>query len=231
MAVIGSQATFLDVRHWYARLSILERQICRIELNSVDGETYYSTGFLIGPDLVITSYHSIKPPISPRSQSANKKDEYSSSTDFEHIRPKRAVARFDYILSAVGKDVEQGIEYELVENNWLVDFSNFSLPTQEKGHEAELSDLDYVILRFQGDPGLDNINSADSPRGWIELINYPEEIRPKSAVSILQHPRGQPLRISMDTSGIIGYNSNKSRVLYTADTEAGSSGAPCFDIN
>jgi len=46
MAVIGSYSTFRDVRAWYSRLAVLERQICRIELLDVQP---LGTGFLVAP--------------------------------------------------------------------------------------------------------------------------------------------------------------------------------------
>jgi len=47
----------------------------------------------------------------------------------------------------------------------------------------------------------------------------------------LQHPRGGELKLALDTDAIIGVNANGTRLRYRTNTEAGSSGSPCFDAN
>jgi hypothetical protein len=48
---------------------------------------------------------------------------------------------------------------------------------------------------------------------------------------IVQHPDGSPLKLALDTEGIIGLNANGTRVRYATNTEPGSSGSPCFDLD
>jgi hypothetical protein len=46
---------------------------------------------------------------------------------------------------------------------------------------------------------------------------------------IVQHPRGDPLKLALDMDSILGVNANATRVRYRTNTEGGSSGSPCFD--
>jgi V8-like Glu-specific endopeptidase len=47
----------------------------------------------------------------------------------------------------------------------------------------------------------------------------------------VQHPNAYPLKLAFDTDAIIGVNENGTTVKYKTNTEGGSSGSPCFDIN
>jgi V8-like Glu-specific endopeptidase len=48
---------------------------------------------------------------------------------------------------------------------------------------------------------------------------------------IAQHPDGKPLKLAIDTESVIGVNTNRTRVRYATNTEAGSSGSPVFDLD
>jgi V8-like Glu-specific endopeptidase len=47
----------------------------------------------------------------------------------------------------------------------------------------------------------------------------------------VQHPKAEPLKLAFDTDAIIGINENGTTVKYKTNTQPGSSGSPCFDIN
>jgi len=47
---------------------------------------------------------------------------------------------------------------------------------------------------------------------------------------ILQHPGGGAQKLSLSTTGVQSINANQTRIRYSARTEGGSSGAPCFDL-
>ena len=50
-------------------------------------------------------------------------------------------------------------------------------------------------------------------------------------IMIVQHPKAEPLALAVDTLGVQSLNANKTRVRYNTNTESGSSGSPCFNIN
>jgi len=80
MAVLGSGGSFRDARQWYVNIARLECQTCLVEANGNVG-----TGFLVGPDLLLTAHHVIFPafPGHPERESSP------------------IVARFDYRVSDV----------------------------------------------------------------------------------------------------------------------------------
>jgi V8-like Glu-specific endopeptidase len=94
--------------------------------------------------------------------------------------------------------------------------------------------LDYALLRLDGSPGGESIGKSEPgapTRGWIKIPEKPYDFAPDSALLIVQHPSAGPLKLALDTQAIRGLNENGTRVKYRTNTEAGSSGSPCFNIN
>jgi hypothetical protein len=150
------------------------------------------------------------------------------------------VLRFDYKRSAEGSTVNSGIEFRLTNDlaRWLIDASPPSpLDSQPepKVGVPQTDQLDYALLRLQDAAGATTIGAAgdfrDAKRGWIAVT--PPAAAPKQGAPlfIMQHPAGQPLKLAFSGNGIIGVNANSTRVRYDVNTEAGSSGSPCFDLN
>src|SRR3954453_2828651 len=127
---IRAKNVFNNLFLFRSRLTEIEFQVCRIEVpvTKATGETALmtGTGFLTGPDLVMTNYHVIEPLL-------HEVDEWTG-------KPADVRARFDYKkLSA--KSVNDGVTYELAEP-WLVDSRPYERAEEPKGGE-----LDYAILR------------------------------------------------------------------------------------
>src|SRR5690606_25976105 len=94
-----------------------------------------------------------------------------------------------------------------------------------KSIEASSQELDYAFLHVDGIPSDEVVDG--NARGWVELPAAGHEILPGSDLIIIQHPKGGPMQIIFDEVGVM--NAGKTRVTYTANTEHGSSGSPCFN--
>ena len=208
---------------WKLLISICPR-ICRVEVMH-NFKTTGGTGFLVGPDLVMTNYHVLKLLI------------------LGVIPPKNVTFRFDF----KGSMINPGVTVKPVDNNPIYAFSPFStvdlaaappLLTQRWG-EAE---LDFVIVQLKeriGDLPLNflsanNNNTQLIKRGWFSLPNNPLPVRLKSRedLYIFQHPNGNPLTIAHGRAIESGpYNRNTTRFRHDGNTISGSSGAPCFNLN
>ena len=55
----------------------------------------------------------------------------------------------------------------------------------------------------------------------------PATVAAKQPIVIVQHPNGQPLKLAIDSEGVIEVTENRLR--YRTNTEPGSSGSPVFD--
>jgi hypothetical protein len=216
--IVREKNIFNDLFLLRTRLTEIEFQVCRIELpvtNALGEEGLMTgTGFLVGPDLLMTNYHVIEPLI--------------AEGDGWKGKPEDVKARFDYKkLSA--KSVNEGVVYELAAE-WLVDSSPY-----ESGGEPEPEELDYAILRLARSAGDDPVGGwpagATPPkRGFMKLKPSGYPFPPDSALAIVQHPSGDPLSIAFDTDSVIRLNDGKTRVRYRTNTEHGSSGSPCFNL-
>ena len=90
------RAGFSDIAQWRARLAQAELAVCRIEAPAWQA---LGTGFLVGPDLVMTNRHVIEP--------------------FASRRKPPILARFDFKLSGDGARLREGEAFALAPE-WLV---------------------------------------------------------------------------------------------------------------
>jgi V8-like Glu-specific endopeptidase len=184
------------------------RRICRIE------GTKMGTGFLVSPELVLTNYHVV--------------DDYINGL----IHPKHLVCRFDYSIENKGEN--QGSVRTLA-NPGLVAWSKYSeFDPGDQGGQPQLAELDFALLRLSEPVGNEVVGNPiapdeDSTRGWIAVSSQPPVLKPKSIMVILQHPKGEPLKLAQGM--FTALNKNETRIRYDADTDSGSSGSPCFDAN
>jgi V8-like Glu-specific endopeptidase len=54
--------------------------------------------------------------------------------------------------------------------------------------------------------------------------------KPGMGLIIVQHPRGGPMKLAIDTKAVTEVTANQTRVRYRTNTEPGSSGSPCFTM-
>lgn len=225
--IIVKQNPLLDVNTWRQKLGELENQVCRVEVLFNNGDGTYGTGFLISPNLLLTNYHVMKEVIE-RDQLQKEGQSWAS--------PQDVALRFDYKVLA-GNVVNPGTVYRLAED-WLVDSSPMSkwdhFPPPKEG-EPNLDELDFALLRLKGSPGNDPVGinppPGSSKRGWVKLSGQDHLFAANSPLLILQHPKGDPLKLAFETNAILCMNANKTRVTYRTNTEPGSSGSPCFAVN
>jgi V8-like Glu-specific endopeptidase len=127
----------------------------------------------------------------------------------------------------MGTELNPGITYGLA-NDWLIDSSeNYPLD-----QDPPADRLDYALLRLAEAAGNDTVgdksNSAGNKRGFIAWPANPFNPVAGSGLSIMQHPRGDPLKLVLDDDGVMSLNGNQTRLRYETNTERGSSGSPCF---
>lgn len=221
--IIDQSHSLLDTSPWLEKMGRIERQICRVEVPKNNGATTYGTGFLLGPDVLITNYHVMQPV-------------YDGKAAPEQVR-----LRFDYkVLSADNNQtvINDGTVFKLADN-WDLDKSPYSAIDEKrdpKPHPPATDELDYALVRVKGKPGekpfgVGTPEPGAPARGWISLPDPPVPLADKATVMIMQHPDKQPIKIAVPPGHLLQVNDNQTRIRYTTLTLGGSSGSPCFDAN
>jgi hypothetical protein len=186
-----------------------ESRVARVEIDGVPT----GTAFLVGPDTALTNYHVVREVLTGGAA------------------PGSIRLRFDYKKLA-NTEISAGTLVGLAPD-WCVDSSPLSQGESVGKPDASVptvDELDHAVLRLASAIGaapLPAAGGAGRPRGWIQV----PETEPPLAIQILQHPRGGALALALDTAGVLQVNANGTRVRYRTNTEAGSSGSPCFDMD
>lgn len=209
-----------DFGLWREAMTRVEGLVCRITLNgNAEG-----TGFLVGPDAVLTNYHVLQSVITKQAP------------------PAAVECQFDYKLLKDGTAPYTPVRLAA---DWLIDASPYSAGERNGTPDnppPTAEELDYALVRlaepigerpWARSPGKD----AQAPaRGWVRVPDAAPAFAPVMAVIIAQHPDGQPMKLAVDTAAIdeakgLGLRPPGTRVRYATTTEGGSSGSPCFDFN
>ena len=209
-SLAGMGQSSFDIGAWRAQLGAVEARVCRVQVD-IGGSPQYGTGFLVGPDLILTAYHVVAPAI-------------------ERPEGSRAITLlFDYKLPANGETINPGTVCRIARKDGIA-------ATSPSEPQADLGALDYAILRVEGSPGSEPIGGdraepGAEPRGWITVPSRPFGLVPGSPLLIAVHPLAGPLQVSVSAKGIIDLNPAGTRLRYKVNTRPGASGAPCFDAN
>jgi hypothetical protein len=217
-----------DIVKWRERLAAREKCVCRIEVETNFG-LLNGTGFLVGPDLVLTNHHVMDPVIAGKDGRFTEAGLTASAA--------KVVLRFDYKALDDGMTVNPGVEVRLAED-WLIDATPPSeIDTQglPKQGVPTLEELDHALIRLSEPVGelpipLGKDTERDArTRGWIPLPEIEWPFKDHGALFIIQHPKGEPMKLALDLEAKMEVNANSTRVLYQTGTDSGSSGSPCFN--
>ena len=211
-AMISAGGSPLDIVTWTEAFDRIQHQVCRVEM---DGRAV-GTGFLVGPETVLTCYNVL-----------------ASLIANSRVR-STVLIRFDHMLTTAGlaqPSLEVGLAYD-----WLVDWSPSTSdeavgrPTPAE-NSPDPDKLDHAIVRLERPVGLERVGPDTSVkvRGWVWIPKTPQKFSLDIPVLIPQYPQEGALKLAIDTRGIIGLIRDGTRVRYRTKTDYGSSGAPVFD--
>lgn len=212
-SIIAGRPQFVSPEVFLAKASAIQSQVCRIEVTRSDGN---GTGFLVGPDLVLTNFHVMEPVFKGNALASDVK------------------CRFDYRQLPDGNTVRAGTPFSLRTADWTVDKSPYSENDKTAdGNDPEADKLDYCLLRLAEPAGTGKAGGSQDPnaqdRGWISIRRSQNSGSNKDHIFIFQHPEGAPMKMAIGE--LLGFNTAGNRMRYDADTLGGSSGSPVFNVD
>lgn len=196
----------VEIGVWLARAETAKRQVCKIQYRGAAA----GTGFLVGPAAVLTNWHVVQAAV--------------DAGDVAGL-----ACTFGYIARDDGAR-EAGIDVAVRE---VVDHSPYAAAelTATPDQPAPTDDeLDYALLVLDVAVGAQE-HAGKPARGWLVVRDTVAELAPDAALFIVQHPDGAPMKLALDTSAYIGRFGGGRRLRYRTNTEPGSSGSPCLDLN
>lgn len=187
------------------------KAVCRIFVPD-DEETFeqdpaWGTGFLVGPNLLLTNHHVIS----------------------SEALALQSFAEFDFELDITGR-ARQTKRFAL-----RPDIAFITNPAEISAADGViLQGLDYTLIGISdvSDDGSTRLSNY----GFLRLNAKKGKIREHEFVSIIQHPEGHEKQIAIRENEVlqIGDRSDEFRnnfMWYASDTAPGSSGSPVFNDN
>lgn len=209
-ARIRQDLRYLDIASFLASLTAIESQVCKVEVAAGPS----GTGFLLGPDVMMTNHHVLAPVIAGTRE------------------PRHVSVRFDYRKASDGSELPGKTVALAASGAWLLDASP-PLPSPGAAPTANDRGLDYAVVRLDEPSGRDQVrlagDGAGLERGWVAMPDPVPELAADAPLAIVQHPEGGALKLAMETQSVIGLTENGVRLRHRTNTEPGSSGSPCFN--
>ena len=212
-AMVAHHSRFIDYARFLNRFESLGDRVCRIETPYVIG-----TGFLVGPDLMLTNHHVIEDILEWPKQATHITCSFDGHQVSDGAERKKKP----------GKQKKKAIEYPIVSrlaSEWLVANSPYAPRDIGQPGEPGVGELDYALLRL-AEPIGEMPGRVTRERGWFSLTTERPLLAIRDFVVIPQHPGGD--RLAVAWGNVLAFNTEATRVRYDAMTDGGSSGAPCM---
>ncbi|BCH23520.1 trypsin-like peptidase domain-containing protein [Mesorhizobium sp. L-8-3] len=207
--LINPKRPFIDSAQLWKLAVEYPARICKVE-----GVAKNGTGFLVGPDLVLTNHHVVSQAIQGE------------------VRAEDVVCRFDYAARRDGSPINKGLECRLKREAWLV----ASSPPGDREDEISAPDpapdeLDFCLLRLESRIGSERLGGSSDEsvplRGWFSMNERQPLGQNGQQLFVWQHPQGAVLKLAIGDQ--VGINHGGNRFSYNVNTLKGSSGAPVFN--
>lgn len=211
--VVRRRHPLMSMTNFIAWTGAISRAVCWIGYEDARQENpQIGSGFLVGPDLLLTNFHVIRPILEAE------------------MEPGAVICRFDHL----SKETAPGLSAKLAAE-WCLDKSPPApADLYADGREPTVDELDYALIRLDRDIGGASCASGQ-PRGWLQLAEAPAPLLQNDVLFVVQHPA----RVSDSEEGaqrvslgiVLGFDRQALRVHYDANTTEGSSGSPVLTAN
>jgi len=226
-AAIALRANTLNQRKLRDFLDGIESKICVITASLPGEQASVGTGVLVGPDLVLTAFHTLKPHILD-----GKQRNIPGSTYF---------AFFDHCDGMPILDPQIWPAHAVrvaFHEDWLMaccsDLENDGLFRDPDADQLDqLPDcLDFALVRLAEPVGrFTRRHAGGARRNWCDINNHSSNYKQDDRIIIPQHPYGHPQQIDFGRYSRADslFDTSETRIRYNTETDYGTSGAPCFN--
>lgn len=195
------------------------RRTCRIVCNTGEGSSERGSGFLIGPQLVLTNWHVITAML----ENGKEREGSSSNMRFEFdalVRSDGSVEKLD-VFNPVAKWLVVASEAHAFETAGGGQGQNGPWPADP---DVLKNNLDFAVIELSGTPGFD--------RGWYDVEHSPWPV-PGTSLDLFQFPLGRAMTYLTEkfvAPTVFSDNAKPPRILHLVNAEKGSSGGLCLDF-
>lgn len=198
--------------------------MCLIVSRKGRNRVVVGTGFLVGPDLVLTCRHVLRQ-FADNTDLTNGLDRIEIYFDFYRGTP----------VNCLSPELPEARKVGLA-SMWFLESDPATDPDGLIGELSEpdrlriAASLDFILLRLDENVGLQPVErSGGRQRRWVDLstATMPQAVEDEDWIIIPQHPEGNPQRI--DLGRFRQTDATQTRLRYDTNTAPGSSGAPCFN--
>ncbi|KGF69767.1 hypothetical protein LL06_08725 [Hoeflea sp. BAL378] len=227
-ALMARRDHFLSDSNLKSLANTIGARVCCIVgelLIGVETRVTTGTGFLVGPDLVLTSMH-VLDTLVQAGRAGEVPDCFKVIFNYEAGSGITGLANIDQLA---------GIRVVGLSPDWLVysrdkvDWDgNRAHPTPADITELK-SKLDFALIRLAEPVGLQPIRPGNlKPRGWLPIARLTSaNFQNQTRIIIPQHPEGWPRQF--DFGRLDKLLPCGTRMVSIIETAAGTSGAPCLD--
>jgi Trypsin-like peptidase domain len=198
----------------------VRRTICAIGLDLPGAQNIRGTGFLIGPDLVMTNYHVVGPLLEEVDGALKETlpgDRIYCFFDYD-TAPQPLIPPKPLIHSRIAQGVQQG---------WLVCAGPPRRGDGSDNAEPFTNQLDFAVIRLARQIGnLPSRIGGGVRRGWLTLEEQ-IAVQSEARLVLFQHPGQRPQRF--DIGPVHKSDDTQSRVWYWLNSAKGSSGGAAVD--
>lgn len=214
--IVNEYSFFQDPTDFRYRLADCEAKVVRIDIDNRG----HGTGFLVGPDLILTNYHVIAPAI-------------------DNLGSLSILCDHKYVPTGEGRLLSSGRRVALIENGLIARSQPDSTDIEFSENGTQNSTLlDFALLRLSepiGRQGLGENGQGEEQRGWYKLSAISYDFETQEGLLVLGHPQLQgdteagALKLSLSLPSAAELTSGTTRVRYGVNTEDGHSGSPVLN--
>jgi len=216
--LVRRRVLLLPAKETREQMMRVEGRMCIVERKMGGGKgKALGSGFLIGPDTVLTNYHVVM--------------HYLYGSQAQNLQVRFDASPSTGLVREAGDGVVFAVE-EIPANRSFTKGDALNL----KGAPAD-DELDFAILVLTEDAGSAQIGGGivgaeeEMQRGWIKMPGTDPAFEPGDPLIIYQYPCGRRLMMAIDTEAVVETAWDGMRLRYRNNTEHGSSGSPVFDMN